>query len=86
MDTGLKLWTDAYNQYRQIIMGPEKRVLYERYKKDETFDTSHGQIITLSGWGLWSKVVEEYGYIEKAWHIRDLTIEDLILDNEEKQQ
>ena len=80
MDTELTLWTDSCHQYRQVIMGPEKRVLYDRYKKNESFKTSQGEI-SIWGWSPWNKVKTEHGYIHKAYFIRKLTVEDLILDN-----
>jgi hypothetical protein len=83
-DTGLKLWTDAYDQYRQIIMGPEQKALYEREKRTEDFKSRTGATIHVSAWGPWSKVREEDGYVGKAYYIRDLTIEDLILGNHKK--
>ena len=81
MQTGLKLWSDAYNQYRQVIMGLDKTVLYERYCDSELFETVQGLNVTVSGWRPWRVVAEEHSKISKAWFIRDLTVDDLILGN-----
>ena len=64
-------------------MGPEKKGLYDRYRRTESFKASHGVSVSVNGWGPWRPIPDDVSYIGKAWCIRDLTIEDLIVGNVE---
>ena len=81
MTTGLRLWNSAYYEGNQIIT-KDKMVLYSRSRTKQTFKTELGIEISVSGWSSWYKS-EEPRRMEKSWHVKELTVDDLImgLDN-----
>jgi len=80
-----KLWNDAYEQYHQVLVDPKtKFVYYERYKYSEEFEMENKSILHISSWHEWEKVEKPYR-MSKAWFVRDMTVNDLILGNYEKE-
>ena len=77
MKTGLRLWDDACRGFHQIIADDNKMVLYEREKYTSSLDV-HGVSIKMKMWHPWKKVKEPYK-MSKAWFIKELTVEDIIL-------
>jgi len=80
MDTELGLWHDGNDELKQLISDSDKRVLYERHKGTETFRCSTGASVTVAGWGPWVKVKQPCR-MGKAWFMRNLTVDDLVLGN-----
>ena len=81
MKTGLRVWDCAYDQYRQIIADEDKIALYERRRTTDTHHIPEGEVnVAITRWTMWRKL-EEPQRMDKAWFRRELTVEDLILDN-----
>jgi hypothetical protein len=75
----LTLWNDAYQNGHQFIANFEKIALYERYMGSKEMEYN-GITITISCWGKWHKVSDPER-MSKAWFVREMTIEDAILEN-----
>ena len=83
MFSGFTLWNDAYNQFRQLLCDENKTAHFERYKRTEELETSDGIEVSLNRWEPWRKLNDSYRPL-KMWFVRKMSVEDLILDNKEK--
>ena len=85
MSTGLRMWNDAYNTAHQYIADGKKMALYERWRVSENRDIPDlGLGVKFTWWSPWHKL-DKPRRMDKARHVRELTLEDVILGNYEEE-
>lgn len=81
LDNEISVWDDAYENGHQFISDKDKNVLYERWKRNNIKEIDDIKVdISLVYWSPWQKVAKPYR-MNKAWKVKALTTEDLILGN-----
>ena len=76
------MWNDDDHSNHQFIT-KNKYIIYERWK--DSFKRNVGEIeIDVCLWGKWIKLEEPQQYLGKMWFVRDLSVEDIILQNYEE--
>ena len=79
----MKLWDDAYANGHQFITDASNKVLYERWRGTSSAEF-FGVKVTANAWGQWTRV-EKPGQMSKAWKVKDMSIEDFIEGNYERE-
>ncbi len=90
MNQQYKLWHDDEHSNRQFISTMDEKqrfniLVYERWKNSRT--RTYGEIeVNVLSWDKWTKVDPSNQPMPKAWFIRDLSVEDIILQNYEAER
>ena len=79
------LWNDAYQGFHQFLCDSNNQLLFERWRSTERVELRNGSIMNIGFWTSWIKV-DPPNQMEKAWFVREMSIEDLVLGNYDEEK